>query len=310
MSGFIISSWNFSEGKATPNTLEASPIAAENWYHCQRDAIGLRDWLEENTIPEAIIDSLLTDDTRPRFEQFHDECFLMILRGINLNEGSQPDDMLSLRILWFKGAIISTRKVPSKAVSILIERLQKGVGPKTLPKLLVSMANGINSIISDFLSPVEDRIDALEGEAADTKTLNALNSRLLRLRRYLKPQHYVFEDLLHADLPVLKSQKNHFKNCLDTIARMNESIEFYLDQINLYQANVSQQQAEVINRNTYLFSVIAGIFLPAGFFTGLLGVNIGGIPGVENPMAFTLFCVALVVVVALEVMILKRLKFI
>ncbi|KKD58747.1 magnesium transporter [Grimontia sp. AD028] len=311
MSGFIISSWNFSEGKAKPNALNASPIAADNWYHCQRDAIGLRDWLEENAIPEAIIDSLLTDDTRPRFEQFHDECFLMILRGINLNEGSAPDDMLSLRILWFKGAIISTRKVPTAAVSILIERLEKGIGPHTLPKLLVGIANGINGIISDFLSPVEDRIDDLEDEdAADLKTLNALNSRLLRLRRYLKPQRYVFEDLLHADMPVLKGQKNHFKNCLDTIARMNESIEFYIDQINLYQANVNQQQAEVMNRNTYLFSVIAGIFLPAGFFTGLLGVNIGGIPGVENPMAFPLFCVALLVVVALEVVILKRLRFI
>lgn len=65
-----------------------------------------------------------------------------------------------------------------------------------------------------------------------------------------------------------------------------------------------------MNRNTYLFSVIAGIFLPAGFFTGLLGVNIGGIPGVDNPLAFLLFSIGLVVIIALEVVLLKRLKFI
>lgn len=311
MDSFIITSWRFADNVAEKISNAPAAIKPGNWYHCQRDAAGLRGWLAENNVPEAIIDSLLTDDTRPRFEQFHDDCFLVILRGINLNEGSEPDDMLSLRILWFNGAIISTRKVPSRAVSRLIERMEVGKGPSSLPALLVGMATGINSIISDFLSPVEESIDGLdEVNVADLKTLNALNSRLLRLRRYLKPQRYVFEDLLHADIPVLKSQKNHFKNCLDTIARMNESIEFYIDQINVHQANVNQQQAEVMNRNTYLFSVIAGIFLPAGFFTGLLGVNIGGIPGVENPMAFTLFCLALVVVIALEVVILKKLRFI
>ncbi len=65
-----------------------------------------------------------------------------------------------------------------------------------------------------------------------------------------------------------------------------------------------------MNRNTYLFSVIAGIFLPAGFFTGLLGVNIGGIPGTESPFAFALFCVSLLAIVAVEVVILKKLRFI
>ncbi|MDF2184792.1 zinc transporter ZntB [Grimontia hollisae] len=311
MDSFIITCWRFADNIAEKIGNEPSAITSGNWYHCQRDAIGLRGWLTENKVPEAIIDSLLTDDTRPRFEQFHDDCFLVILRGINLNEGSEPDDMLSLRILWFNGAIISTRKVPSRAVSRLIERLEMGKGPGSLPALLVGMAMGINGIISDFLSPVEESIDGLdEVNVANLKTLNTLNSRLLRLRRYLKPQHYVFEDLLHADIPVLKPHKNHIKNCLDTTARINESIDFYIDQINLYQTNVNQQQAEVMNRNTYLFSVIAGIFLPAGFFTGLLGVNIGGIPGVENPMAFTLFCLSLIAVVALEVVILKRLRFI
>lgn len=311
MDGFIISSWDFTTGAAKQNPPQPQAIRPDHWYHCQRDAAGVRDWLEAQALPAAIIDSLLADDTRPRFEQFNHDCFLMILRCINLNEGSAPDDMLSLRILWYKGALISTRKLSSRAVSNLIKQLENGTGPNNLPALLLAMSNGISDIISDFLAPVETRIDDLENESqVDVKDLNALHSRLLRLRRYLKPQRYVFDDLLHANLPALSSQKNHFKNSLDTIARLNESIEFYIDQINLYLANVSQQQAEMMNRNTYLFSVIAGIFLPAGFFTGLLGVNIGGIPGVENPVAFTVFCIGLLVVVALEVMILKKLRFI
>ncbi len=309
MTASIITSWDFSSSTPVKHDTPIEKVREGNWYHCQRDAPGLREWLEKATIPTEVVDSLLADDTRPRFERFSDDCILIILRGINLNEGSDPDDMLSLRILWYKDAIISTRKVPSKGVSQMIKQLEAGMGPKTLPDLLISMANGINSVIEDFLDPVEDFIDELDNGEQE-KPVKATYSRLLRLRRYLKPQAYVFQDLLDSELPFLASQRNHLKNCLDTTARINESIEFYLDQIDLYVANWNQQQAEVMNRNTYLFSVIAGIFLPAGFFTGLLGVNIGGIPGTQDPIAFPLFCIALLVVVAIEVVILKRLRFI
>ncbi|WP_407334182.1 CorA family divalent cation transporter [Enterovibrio sp. 27052020O] len=311
MDGFIISSWQFSSGIAHENTALSGKLQPSVWYHCQRDADGLRGWLEDNAIPEAIVDSLLADDTRPRFEHFDDDCFLMILRGINLNEGSQPDDMLSLRILWYKGALISTRKVPSRSVSGLIAQLEKGEGPTSLSDVIIGMVAGINKHISHFLVPVETLLDGLEwNNNADTQALSALHSRLLRLRRYLKPQKYVFEDLIEIQPKALLDAQNHLKNSLDTTLRINESIEFYIDQINVFLANQSQQQAEKMNRNTYMFSIIAGIFLPAGFFTGLLGVNIGGIPGTENPMAFTLFCIGLVAVVAIEVIILKRLRFI
>ncbi|PSU35617.1 CorA family divalent cation transporter [Photobacterium lutimaris] len=311
MKGFIISSWDFSSGAAKQKHPEIQQVLAENWYHCQRDAAGLKDWLIGSQIPEAVVDSLLTDDTRPRFEKYSDDCFLMILRGINLNQGAEPDDMLSLRILWFKGALISTRKVPSRAVTNIINQLEQGNGPRSLPDLLQAMANSINGIISGFLAPVEDTLNDMDHNlTADPKEINAISSRLLRLRRYLKPQRYVLEDLIQADIKVLAGHKNHFKNCLDTIVRMNESIEFYIDQVNLYFANINQQQTERMNRNTYLFSVIAGIFLPASFFTGLLGVNIGGMPGIDNPLAFTLFCIGLVAIVAIEVIVLKRLRFI
>jgi zinc transporter len=35
---------------------------------------------------------------------------------------------------------------------------------------------------------------------------------------------------------------------------------------------------------------VAAIFLPLGLLTGLLGINVGGIPGAENRLAFALVC--------------------
>ena len=39
-----------------------------------------------------------------------------------------------------------------------------------------------------------------------------------------------------------------------------------------------------------MFSLIAAIFLPLSFLTGLLGINVPGISGADDPEAFLVFC--------------------
>ena len=45
---------------------------------------------------------------------------------------------------------------------------------------------------------------------------------------------------------------------------------------------MAQQQ----NTRMYVLSVVAAIFLPLSFITGLLGMNVGGMPGVDSPLGF------------------------
>ena len=65
---------------------------------------------------------------------------------------------------------------------------------------------------------------------------------------------------------------------------------------------------ERLNKNMYALSVVAEIFLPLGFLTGLLGINIGGIPGAENPQAFVVFCGMLALVVCLQIVIFRKMR--
>ncbi|MGL4826155.1 MAG: CorA family divalent cation transporter [Vibrionaceae bacterium] len=308
MDSFIINSWNFNNVRPIANSTQPAFIEAGNWYHCQRDNPQFCQWLNEIELPDAIIEAMLTSDTRPRFEMYSEECFLINLRGINLNDGANPDDMLSVRMLWYKGALISTRKISSRAISLVVSKLEQGTGPTTLSGLVTAISNGINQIIADFIAPIEEKIDAPDEQNVDET--QKLVSRLLHLNRYLKPQRYVFEDLLACDIAALQSEKSHFKNTLDGVIRINESITFYLEQLNLALQSQEQRQARMMNRNTYLFSIIAGIFLPASFFTGLFGVNIAGMPGTDRGDAFFLFCGVIVLVSIIEIIILKKLKFI
>jgi zinc transporter len=52
----------------------------------------------------------------------------------------------------------------------------------------------------------------------------------------------------------------------------------------------------------------AGIFLPVSFLTGLFGVNVGGMPGLNSPWAFAILCGAMVLLALVLVAIIRRMK--
>lgn len=308
---FLIEQWDFSTIPAKRvEPKEPLDLLQENhWYHCQREPKELRHWLLANDFESGVVDSLLADDTRPRFELFEDQSFLLIMRAVNLNEGAMPDDMLSVRILWHKGILISTRKISSKAITDIRRSLDEQRGPKSTARLLLAIIDGLNQNIAHFLNDVEDQLYEIEEGNGSNHDLHVIHKRLLKLRRFMKPQRYAHDDFLEVQHPEMEEVELKMRNSLDTVIRINESIDFYLEQIQLIKADIEQEQAEKMNRNTYLFTVVAAIFLPVSFLTGLLGINIGGMPGVDNPMAFFIFCAGLGITFIFEFILLRWLKF-
>jgi zinc transporter len=57
-----------------------------------------------------------------------------------------------------------------------------------------------------------------------------------------------------------------------------------------------------------VFSIIASIFLPLSFLTGLLGINVLGIPGADDPRAFLIFCGILVAIMATQILVFRKLR--
>ena len=48
----------------------------------------------------------------------------------------------------------------------------------------------------------------------------------------------------------------------------------------------------------YLLSIVATIFLPLSFLTGVFGMNVGGLPGLENPSAFNILAIGMGLIAA------------
>ncbi len=310
---FIIDKWNFSQHPAQKITA-GEHEAQQSWFHFQRDLPGIDDWLRESAIPEPLIDAVLAEDTRPRFERM-DDGFLLILRGVNLGEGARPEDMISMRLLYHKGNLYTFRRRPIRSIQIIRDKLNQGTGPESLNDFLVMLIEEMNNRLEELMVTIEDQMEALEddeqGVTADRqRELTNLHRRMLRLTRFVRPQLAALERLSAESHRWLDPELVQWlTNERDTAHRVLESLEMLLEQVWMLREHLQQEVAQKMNRNTYWLSMVAGIFLPITFLSGVFGINIGGMPGVDDENAFWIFSAVMAVIAVGEFLLLRRLRF-
>jgi zinc transporter len=94
----------------------------------------------------------------------------------------------------------------------------------------------------------------------------------------------------------------------DRLTRYIEELDAARERAAVTQEELAGRMSDQMNRIMYILSIVTGIFLPLGLLTGLLGINVGGMPGVESEMAFTIVCIVLVVLFAVAVWVFRRMR--
>ena len=264
------------------------------WVHLWADHPDIKPWLEQSVdyLDPYIIEALLAEETRPRMTQI-DDGILLILRGVNLNENAKPEDMVSIRMWVDPHRIISMRKRKLKAVADIEEKFTQGKGPKEAGEFVCMIVARLFARMQPVLSDLDERTDDIEEhllEHADASLREAIvqvRKQAILFRRYMAPQRDAVAQLRMADLSWLsESNKRHLLESHNHITRYVEDLDAIRERAQIVKDEIATIQADKLNKNMYILSVIAAIFLPLGFLTGLLGINVGGMPGAEDASAF------------------------
>ncbi|WP_237066483.1 zinc transporter ZntB [Microbulbifer guangxiensis] len=288
------------------------PSQGALWLHFDYSQAPVRHWLEQQgDLDPLVAEALLTEETRPRTLPLG-EGLLIALRGVNLNPQSQPEDMVSIRLWVDEHRIISTRKRRLLSVGDLLQSLEAGRGPHGTDDLLVSLTDLLVWRMSDTVEGFENTIDELEDRLLGTDTrglrteLAQLRKQTITLRRYLAPQREALSRLLVEKVDWFdEGCRIRLREVSDRLQRHIEDIDAVRERAAVTQEELLSRNSEQLNSRMYVLSVVAAIFLPLGFLTGLLGINVGGIPGSDNPNAFLLFTGILVVAVVLQILVFR-----
>lgn len=281
----------------TLEVAEASSRAREEalaWVHLDGRHPETRTWIESELdyLDPLAIDALLAEETRPRLVEF-DRGALMILRGVNLNQDAQPEDMVSIRLWIDANRIVSVQLRPLKAVRDIQDRLAGGTGPKHSGEFIAMLSARLFERMEPVMTDLHMALDDVEEEVLEEPSISArltvvsLRRQAIIFRRYFAPQRDVIAQLRTLDFAWLDTPaKRRLQENLDRITRYLEDLDAIRERAQIVKDELANALADRMNRTLYVLSIVAAIFLPLGFLTGLLGINVGGMPGVDAASAF------------------------
>ena len=285
------------------------------WLHLDYSFSEVQKWLTEKSgLDEVISEALTEEDSRPRCTLFHDGL-LLGLRGVNMNPGADPEDMVGIRIWFENNRIISTRRRRLLSIADIKATIEQGNGPETLDDFLVQITGRVMERMRQVIDDLEDSVADLEDQvlSAENRQLRTrladLRRQAISLRRYLSPQREALSRLLTEKISWLEDiSRIRLREVSDQLSRYLEDLDEARDRAAVTQEELVNRLSEQMNNKMYLLSIVAAIFLPLGFLTGLLGINVGGIPGAESKLGFTIFILLLIIVVIFQIWYFKKKK--
>ncbi|CAM4012867.1 zinc transporter ZntB [Aeromonas bestiarum] len=291
------------DGKGGMQPLAAGseiPGDKPGWLHLDYGNPEAARWLLQTPLlNDAAKESLLGQSNRPKLVRMG-ETVLLILRGINHNKDHRPEEMVALRIYITPDLIISSRRRALLSEQDVYGQLKLGGGADTPADWLVEICDALTDRAGEFVEELHDKILDLEEmvlmrDLPANGRLALIRKQLIMIRRYLSPQRDLVARLANEKISWLdEDDRRRLLDIADRLRRWLDDLDAGVARTAVLADEINNLMAEATNRRAYQMSVMALLFLPASFLTGLFGINLGGIPGAESPTAFWVFCGSLV----------------
>lgn len=301
------------DGSSTAITQETAN-QPQTWIHLDYSEKDCAKTLKELGLSSNVTESLVRPSTRPRTIA-EKEGFVIFLRAVNLNPGDDPDDMVSLRVWIEKDRLITVRQRRVFSIQDIRKELEAGKGPNNIHELFITIIERLADRISEYVDAIEDKVGVYE-DSVETSNSNdvrvavsSFRRQAAMVRRYLAPQRDALDAFYRLSRQTLEERLVFdLHEQTDRIIRYVEDLDLVRERCLVLQEELMNRIAQEQNARMYMLSIVTVIFLPISFITGMFGMNVAGLPGLEEPLAFILVAGAMGAIVAGVVIYLRTRK--
>ncbi len=240
---------------------------------------------EKFKLHPLVMEDILSPDQRPKLEEYDDQVYI-VLRMLKLEQGRILSEQLSL--VLGKGYVLSFQENEGDVFDAVRDRIRKGKGRirgRNADYLAYALVDAIVDGYFAILEHVGEQVEGLEtsilrsDDSHGVERINALKREALYLRRSVWPLREVLSGLQRnghkliekRTLPFLRDVYDHTIQVIDTIETIRDMTSGMLD---IYLSSVSNRMNEVMK----VLTIIATIFIPLTFITGLYGMNFSYMP--------------------------------
>lgn len=276
------------------------------WIHLDGGEPDLAALRRFDDIPDVAANALVAMETRPRCDRIGDGAIIN-LRGDAAGEVADSDRLVSIRF-WVRAARVhSVTRRPLAAMPTVLASAEAG-DIHDPGDLIAAFARAISRELDPQVADLGDMLDDCETELEARsiyrlrRTIARIRSDAIAFRRFVAPDRDALVTLANLEIDWLQQDDRlHIREAADRFARMAEELEAVRERAALLHEQLTDMRSEQIDGRALLVAIVALIFLPLTFITGLFGMNVADIPYARESWAFwgiTAFCVLVAVAVA------------
>jgi zinc transporter len=193
-----------------------------------------------------------------------------------------------------------------------LDRQTTGSVPAGISRILSLLVAALIRPLDSEITLLSDRIDALEDQAMKASedgmddAVVLIGRRALSLRRYLAPMHDEVSYLaLNPDELPGSVEAKSLRRAAESLARLVSALDSSHNRVLLILDQLKNRDVSRQARSMHKLTLVATVFLPLTFITGLLGINVAGIPDAHNPLGFWVVCGILLGVAVLAILLIR-----
>ncbi|MGB7946150.1 MAG: CorA family divalent cation transporter [Candidatus Binatia bacterium] len=276
-------------GNVTWADVDVSDEAGTNWLSTQ------------SGLSEEVISQLLHPGKFSRRENL-EQGLLVNLCAINPASEAEGDDVITLGLFLEQNRVISVRSRKIVPIEEVRNHVKAGTGPRTPLDFLALAIVCIKKRLEPLITRISEETAEMEASVLEddidsrSEALNALRREVFRVRRYVSPFQNILK-LIVSDPTIDTSdeERRALDGAAELLTRYLNALEDCRERTLLLHDLIEARVAQTMARATYNLTIIATVFLPLSFVTGLLGMNVAGIPEEHAPWGFWVVVGALVV---------------
>ncbi|WP_310622004.1 CorA family divalent cation transporter [Flexibacterium corallicola] len=284
------------------------------WVHLRLGAPRTHEILDKLELDPLSREGIVSEEVRPQC-LVRGEGALLTLFGFKEVPAIGASELSSLRLWVSAKKVITVWDQPLGVVRALREDLELGAKLDGADDLVAQLAMNLTDRAEEFVEILSDEIDELEDMVLEQDN-PPWESELAQVRRkatIIRRSMFIQRDALRTfEIEEFKWVGHHARTLLreagDRFVRIGEEMDAIRERAEIVHDQLMYKRAENTNRYMLTLAIIASIFLPLGLITGLLGINVGGIPGANSSYGFITVCVILAVLAVIQYWIIKYLK--
>lgn len=239
---------------------------------------------------ELLMEDLVDTKQRPKMEDFDDYVFV-VLKRLSYDEKHYEIRGEQVSLVFGTNFVISFQEREGDVFDPIRKRIRNGKGRiRRMGADYLAYAL-IDAVVDNYfimLDNVEDRMEDMEeqlmvGPQPETlQAIHVLRRKMIFLRNQIWPLRGVVAELGRGESPLIhESTLIYLRDVYDHTIRAVETMEKFRDMlsgmIDIYLSMTSHKTNEVIK----VLTIIATIFMPLTFITGIYGMNFKYMPELE-----------------------------